>query len=680
MTQGNVTQRLAKVLYPNFETVGPNEQRHITLLIWGTLFSTLACIPVSAFYVLSADPDKTIVTLGLAVVFLATLPILRVTQRHLVAGHYLVLAVALSITVDFGPDKGFSLIAMIGVPILASHVLGVTAGILWTVISVAAIVAFGPQMAGGSDQFEQLILATAVAAGFIGAASVIIQSTLVGAYTRTEVSDNRLEAQRVRLLHLLEDTFPVIAELKDKQLEIVSKSTTLNLELDFSQNRGIADTFHEEDLPKVRAKLQANEPFRSEVRAHLGNGDWLWTEIYGIPDTEPGNWLLAIRNISDELEIRRQKANTERLHSVGMLAAGIAHDFNNLLTVILGFAGVMPESKSQRNIMEAATKASELTSKLLILGSSPPKSDASSNLSELIINWREIFKSILGEEVKYSADIPDRELLVALSESEIQQILVNLVKNAKEAMPNGGHCSIELGICYCESDNIYLVKEGWYCCVSVTDDGEGMDEEASQRLFDPYFSTKDGDYTRGLGLSSVFAITNRNQGGITVSSQLDEGTTIRIALPVANRAAEEPELELLKAANTTSTILVVEDEAMIRELISLSLSSAGYNILLAENGLEGHELYSKQEVPPDLVITDVVMPHCRGTEMAQNIWQINQDQAILFITGYPEDELASIDFNLERAAFLAKPFRPGKLLEALDKMLIIDNPAVKAHS
>ena len=373
-----------------------------------------------------------------------------------------------------------------------------------------------------------------------------------------------------------------------------------------------------------------------------------------------------------------QLLQAQKMDAVGRLAGGIAHDFNNLLTVIAGNAASLadaidPASESGEDLREielAAERATALTRQLLSFGRPKVLTHRVFDANHVIQGLAGLLRRVLGEDVEVALDLDPELWPVEGDPGQLEQVLLNLAVNARDAMPGGGtlriatlrralraHGAQRLGI-----------AEGDYVMLAVSDTGAGMTDETRRRAFEPFYSTKGPDAGTGLGLSIVYEITHRWGGGIEIESALGAGTTVRIDLPRTTGtpavAAERP----LSASGGSERVLVVEDDAGVRRLLVRTLESGGYRVIAAANGAEALERVAGKETDVDLLVSDVVMPKLSGLELARQLRERNPRLRVLLISGFPdrvEDDAAPPFAD----GFLQKPFAPREILEKVREVL-----------
>jgi PAS domain S-box-containing protein len=358
--------------------------------------------------------------------------------------------------------------------------------------------------------------------------------------------------------------------------------------------------------------------------------------------------------ISQDITARRalegQSLQAQKMEAIGQLASGVAHDFNNLLTVILGFTEFMAADASLgeehgrdlSEIIKAATQAAGLTRQLLAFGRQQVLHDAPLDVNGLIRDMTDMLGRLIGEHINVTLALAPEISSVLADRGQIEQVVMNLVVNARDAMPGGGSVTIETRAV--ELDNSAFHEEpvvpGAYVMLAVTDTGTGMTRETQRRLFEPFFTTKGVGKGTGLGLSTTYGIVKQSKGHIWVYSEQGHGTTFKVYLPCSNvdvaTPGATPAIVTAVSKAASETVLLVEDEAGVRHLSKRILDNAGYRVLEAANGNDAERLFANQATPIDLVVTDVIMPGCGGPELLQRLHVHSPALKVLYMSGYTE--------------------------------------------
>jgi PAS domain S-box-containing protein len=405
-------------------------------------------------------------------------------------------------------------------------------------------------------------------------------------------------------------------------------------------------------------------------------------EIIGIGTDITGRKLAeeALRKQERVQEDRTQQM--QRLESVGLLAGGIAHDFNNLLTVITGYCDLTlarlgkldPLARNLEQMRKAAERATALTGQLLAFSRKQVLQPKVLNLNSIIMELEKMLGRLIGEDMELQA-LPGADLgHVKADPGQIEQVIVNLLVNARDAMPDGGTITIETANVYL--DEVYArqhiaVHAGWYVLLAVTDTGQGMDVGTQKRIFEPFYTTKEQGKGTGLGLSTVYGIVKQSGGSIWVYSEVGVGTTFKIYLPLVDEQVSESQaaIALPERATGAETILLVEDEEMVRNLARESLSLHGYKVLEAANAGEALLICQQHAGPIHLLLTDVVMPRMSGKELAEQVLRLRPGMPVLYMSGYPDQTIVRHGILDEDIAFIGKPFTPDALALKTAKVL-----------
>jgi signal transduction histidine kinase/CheY-like chemotaxis protein len=397
-------------------------------------------------------------------------------------------------------------------------------------------------------------------------------------------------------------------------------------------------------------------------------------------------WDITERKQAEQqmLFLHAQLQQSQKMEAIGQLAGGVAHDFNNLLTVIsiqsqlslLGLREGDPLKERLKDIELAADRAANLTRQLLAFSRRQILEMKVVNLNTILKDLDKMLHRVVGEDIDFKTVFVDDLGLVKVDPGQMEQVVMNLVVNAKDAMPRGGKLFLETA--NAELDEGFTrfhagMIPGAYVMLSITDTGIGMSKEVKEQIFDPFFTTKEKGKGTGLGLSTVYGIIKQSGGDIYVYSEPGKGTTFKIYLP----RAFEPQEELKKVTveerpQGTETILVVEDNRMVRSLTVDILKSKGYAVLEAEAGWDALGICEKKKNPIDLILTDVVMPHMSGPELIERLRQVGKDFKVLYMTGYTDEAIVQHGGGVDKTINLIhKPFTieqlARKVREVLDK-------------
>ena len=395
--------------------------------------------------------------------------------------------------------------------------------------------------------------------------------------------------------------------------------------------------------------------------------------------------VLVIRDITEYKRLEAQFLQSQKMEAIGVLAGGVAHDFNNLLNVINGYGELLMEDLAPDNpmrkdlgqIQDAGKRAAALTSQLLAFGRKQILQPEDFDINTVITQMNSILSRLIGEDIHLVTNMTPERGLIHADPAKIQQILLNLVVNARDAMPHGGSLTIETAnVVFTESakKEYWETQPGPYVMLSISDTGIGMDAKTQSRMFEPFFTTKPKDQGTGLGLSTVYGIVQQSSGFILVNSKPGEGTTFKIYFPSKGNhnssVSEErtPQRTLLGS----ETVLLVEDEAAVRNLTSRILKEKGYQVLEASHGAEALQISREFKEKIHLVITDVVMPGIRGNVLLNRIESERPNIKSLYISGYTDNALAHRGILNSEVAFLQKPFSIENLTHKVRELL--DSP------
>jgi signal transduction histidine kinase len=388
------------------------------------------------------------------------------------------------------------------------------------------------------------------------------------------------------------------------------------------------------------------------------------------------------QKIAEQKRLEEQLRQVQKMDAVGRFSAGIAHDFNNILTVIYGFGGVMqmqmadddPQRDRLDHIMAAADRATNLTRSLLTFSSKQEMKLKQLDLNSCIANVETFLRRIIGEDIKLTFSLRDGGIAVLADGGQIEQVLMNLATNARDAMPDGGTLSIGTEIV--EIDDAFIQMHGYgtlgrNVVLTVADNGVGISQAARARIFEPFFTTKEAGKGTGLGLSIIYGIVQQHHGHIGVYSEPGHGTTFRILLPLSEADSAPQDAKLLRRPlpGGRETILVVDDEAAIREYLELFLGTLGYTVLTAGDGQEAIEVFRQRLQEVDLVLIDVIMPKKKGNEAAFEIRRLRSDIKIVFTSGYQYDLVQNSQLLENGEQMLMKPLVPREIAETVRAVL-----------
>jgi PAS domain S-box-containing protein len=417
--------------------------------------------------------------------------------------------------------------------------------------------------------------------------------------------------------------------------------------------------------------------------------------------------IVAVRDVTEQLELRaarerlrnqaerdkleQQLKQSQRLESMGQLAGGVAHDFNNLLAVITNYADFVGEEVAKdaaqadwqavrhdvNQIRLAAGRGAGLTRQLLAFARRDVVQLRPLNLNQVIARVEQLLIRTLGEHVELKTELAPGLCAVLADPGQIEQVLVNLAVNARDAMPAGGTLMVETSTADIDASHAASrvgLPPGQYACIKIGDTGTGMPREVIDRAFEPFFSTKPKGEGTGLGLATVYGIVTQAGGYVQIYSEPGVGTTFTILLPATGQEVRmEPTAEQKPAKGAGETVLIVEDEPAMREVTHRILSRAGYNVLAAASGREAIEIVENYPGDIDVLLTDVIMPHMPGKEAAERIRALRPDTKVLFMSGYTQGLLDTQGVVAAGINLLEKPFTEASLLIRLGQLLHAPN-------
>ncbi len=421
------------------------------------------------------------------------------------------------------------------------------------------------------------------------------------------------------------------------------------------------------------------------VRLRSAHSVWRWFEIEvtSVTRDDARAALVVARDITERRDLEAQFHQSQKMESVGRLAGGVAHDFNNLLSAITGYTELaleeMPSGSPLHSdlieIQRAAGRAAKLSRQLLTFARKQVIEPKILDINDLILDLDKLLRRLLGENIELVTLIAPEPCLVRVDPGQIEQVLINLAVNARDAMPEGGRLMIETA--HISLDGLYVsghigTTVGPHVLITVTDSGIGMDAKTKQQIFEPFFTTKPPGEGTGLGLATSYGIIKQHEGHITCSSELGVGTMFKIYLP----AVAEP-YEVIQDATShatrvslgTETILLVEDEAAVRDLVARVLRTHGYNVLEASDGNDALRVVETYTEPIDLLLSDVVMPQMGGRALAERLHSIRPSIKVMLMSGYPGDAMSNGEQIMEGIVFLQKPFSVSALVHHVRAVL-----------
>ena len=519
---------------------------------------------------------------------------------------------------------------------------------------------------------------------FDGAPCLIGMGIDVSARVETEERFRLLVENSSDLINILDDAGRIC-------FRSPSAERMLGYQPDELTGRSVAELIHPEDWPRIRdllGRLRSNPalPVAAEFRCRHRDGSWRILESLGksIPG-KPGERLILVnsRDVTESRRTAEQSRQSQKLEAIGRLSGGVAHDFNNILTVIQGQASLvqsetgLPPAVSEAlvEITSAADRAAHLTRQLLTFSRRQTVHMRDIDLNDVVGRTAGMLQRMVGEDVRISVTFASQALVTHADPGMLDQVLLNLAGNARDAMPKGGQLVIQTTASDLDEQAAAQMigsRPGSFVCLTVTDTGSGIPGEHLSRIFDPFFTTKEVGKGTGLGLATVYGIVQQHLGWITVSSEPARGSTFRIFLPrLMTAAKDEPrEVHSLDDFAGKETILLVEDEISVRALVKAVLCRLGYSVLEASSGVAALTVWREHQKDISLLLTDLVMPEgMTGIDLAQRLRIEAPHLKVIFTSGYSA-EVAGRDTPLtEGANFVQKPYHPSRLAQTIRRAL-----------
>lgn len=496
----------------------------------------------------------------------------------------------------------------------------------------------------------------------------------------------RLEQQLASEKQLLDDLLnhsPDGIYFKDMSLRFVRANRTLaewyGKDVDELVGARWADILHskEEALEIERAERSALEhrrPILAKVRQESGPSAARWFSDTKAPilgwHHEPTGLVGITRDVTRDRELEQALLQSQKMEAVGRLAGGVAHDFNNLLVVISSYGELIRESLEQDDsrrgemdeLLKASDRAAALTRQLLTFSRRRPTKMTLLDINEVVSEVATMLKRLLTQNVRIELNLAPYVDMVRGDTTQLEQVILNLVINARDAMSEGGDLRIltrrvERG----------APRPGTFVCLTVEDTGMGMSPEIKERIFEPFFTTKEAAKGTGLGLSTVYGIVHQFGGEINVESELGKGTRFDIFLPINNdRPTPVQAAQAARVSRASQgTVLLVEDDEAVRRVAASILARDGYDVLEAAGAAEAREIARRRDVSIDLLLTDIVMPETNGIALSEELSALLPAMRVLYMSGYVEEDSRAEEFMDDSCSFVEKPFNPDKLLAAV---------------
>jgi two-component system cell cycle sensor histidine kinase/response regulator CckA len=452
------------------------------------------------------------------------------------------------------------------------------------------------------------------------------------------------------------------------------------------------DQIHPADRPKViaaAAKAQRTHDGQS-IEYRMQHKDGSWRVIESTASTtlnergEVEKLIILNRDVTERQHLQTRLLQAQKMEAVGRLSGGVAHDFNNLLGVIIGYAEILTEPLAERpalrgyveQILKAGRQAATLTRQLLAFSRQQVLEPKVLNVSTIVLDTQKMLQRLIGEDIVIQTHLEGQVGRVCADEAQLQQAIIKLAVNARDALPNGGCISIETGNHQMTELSVqqysYPVRPGPYVRLSVKDNGVGIDAETQAKIFEPFFTTKEKGKGTGLGLAMVYGFVKQSGGYIDVSSEGGVGTTFHIYLPLVQETVaveEKPQVAPANSFEGSESILLVEDETSLRELAHHFLQTLGYKVLAAGNAASAMRISDSYNEPIDLLITDVVMPGLNGRLLADRLRERRPAMGVLFMSGYTGQTVGAHGVLAEGSFFIAKPFMKDHLARKVREVI-----------
>jgi two-component system cell cycle sensor histidine kinase/response regulator CckA len=501
------------------------------------------------------------------------------------------------------------------------------------------------------------------------------------------------EARFRSLVQNISDIITVLADNGTIKYESPSVERILGFKPEELTGRNAFEFVHPDDIPALQVKflVAINNPSRSVSHAfrfrHI-DGSWVYLEAIGnnlLSDPGINGLVVTSRDVTARRSLEEALHQAQKMEAIGQLAGGIAHDFNNMLMIIRGHSELMLDQTQRpqtlrihaEKILKTTAKASSLTQRLLAFSRKQVIAPRPLLLDTVVNECAEMLQQSLGPDIEISIVSPMKSWRALADPTQLDQLLLNLAVNARDAMPHGGKLTIETQNIDVDSGFAHgqsLIAPGRYVMLGVSDTGVGMDAHVQAHIFEPFFTTKEAGKGTGLGLAIVYGIVRQSGGQILVSSELGKGTSFKIYLPAVLEASipEQPIDAPDGSQNGAGTVLLAEDEEEIRTMVQAFLEGRGYTVLAARDGFEALQIAEQHGGSIDLLLTDVMMPRMRGPQLAVRLAPLRPEMKVIYMSGYAETpELLEASLN-SGTTLLRKPFELSELACRLHEMLALD--------
>jgi two-component system cell cycle sensor histidine kinase/response regulator CckA len=573
--------------------------------------------------------------------------------------------------------------------------------VLITLLLTGAIVSFGfPMLHMRSSKFNSAPINDTI----LGLVGMVLLFDIYTIYQHFQIQVVRKQlVEREELFRLITESAADMIAVVDTNGQRVYNSPSYEKILGYT-NEELNSTLpfeqiHPEDQDKVmRAASEAQRTgvgMSVEYRMCHKNGSWRTLESRASTIMKNGRvekLVIVNRDITERKHLEEQFRQSQKMEAVGRLSGGVAHDFNNLLGVIIGYAEVVQEHPGDpddlrgciEEILKAANRAASLTRQLLAFSRQQVMDPKILDLNGIVRDTEKMLRRLIGEDIRLTTELDASAVRIKADQGQIEQVIMNLAVNARDAMPEGGTLILGTSQFHMDGNFIrrypYPVQIGDYVLLTVTDSGCGMDATTRARAFEPFFTTKEKGKGTGLGLSTVYGVVKQSGGYIDLCSEPGAGTTFKIYFPKADGAVDEQRQpgDLPASLYGTETVLLVEDEASLRNLGSHLLQLCGYSVIEAECGAQAVELSANYQAPIHLLLTDVVMPGMSGRMLAEELLKQRPQMKVLYMSGYTGQTVGAHGVLAEGSFFLPKPFTREALARKV--RLALDGRAAAAAS
>ena len=643
----------------------PSDKRHDRLTRLFVYLCVAATCSVLAGAIMTLGYGHT--DLGIFIAMCAlTLPlalaILRFSGSVFAAGHYLAANLYLQI-IFLSADPAVGCVALIALTASVA-LLGRIHGLFWLAMGLGRCI----YVAVTSD--TEAASATAAVSGLVSVVGYFIirasERSRRVATLKARASSHQSASQMAVLQRLVTEHFDAFLQIEAGQ--ITYSSPTLAKLLGYAPDDILARPFeyflHPDDKTADEILSSALSVEREELRLRHALGHWIWVEAFIAPDLKNNKAQfrhIVLRNYDRQKKASEQLTQAQRLESMGTMAAAVAHDFNNMLTVILGFADELPEGQARKEITRVASSAANLTNKLLNFGHGQLPTTEVLDLSHLMREQSTLIRHALDSRYILIENYQEEPALVRVDQTQFEQVFINLLNNAREAMPDGGE--VEISLSTVEMPETEVRGAGSFAVVEIRDSGCGMDDKTLKHAFDPFYTTKTAKKTIGLGLSSCYGIITQHGGFIDIESKLEHGTTVSVYLPINETHAHEPVLELI---DNDATVVVIDDDPGVLAVVRNALVRHGYQVRGFTEPEAVIQFFDRANVC--LLVTDVIMPGISGSDLAQTLREVEPDLPVLFISAFTQEHLDQWQIG-DSTMFLAKPFRGEEIVDRVEALL-----------